>query len=153
MKTTRKYGKNADLALSMWVKLARATDTLAMLTAKDITRYGLTVPQFGIIETLGHLGPMKIGEICSKKLMTGGNITVVIDNLEKQGLVERIKDKNDRRAYVIQLTDRGRAKFSEMFPAHAKYVEHYVMNALTEKEINQLSLLLKKLGTALKENL
>ncbi len=153
MKTTQKYGKKADLALSMWVKLARATDTLAMLTAKDIDSYGLTVPQFGIIEALGHLGPMKIGEMCSKKLTTGGNMTVVIDNLEKQELVERVKDENDRRAYVLQLTKQGQKKFKQMFPKHATCVEDLVTQALSEDEINQLSALLKKLGLALKEKL
>jgi len=153
MKTTKKYGKNADLALSLWVKLARAFDTLAVLTAKDIDSFGLTPPQFGVIEALGHLGSMKIGEMCSKKLMTGGNMTVVIDNLEKQGLVERVKDQNDRRAYIVRLTKSGEDKFAEMFPAHAHFVEKYVSAALSVEEIHQLSALLKKLGLALKSNL
>ncbi len=153
MKTTEKYGKNADLALSMWVKLARATDTLASITAKDIDSYGLTVPQFGVIESLGHLGPMKIGEMCSKKLMSGGNITVVVDNLEKQGLVERTKDETDRRAYVLRLTAKGNEKFKEMFPKHAMFVENIISSTLTEVELNQLSVLLKKLGLALKQKL
>lgn len=153
MKTTEKYGKKVDVALSMWVKLARASDTLASLTAKDIDTYGLTVPQFGVIETLGHLGPMKIGEMCSKKLMSGGNITVVIDNLEKQGLVERTKDETDRRAYVLRLTTKGNEKFKEMFPKHALYVENIISSTLTEFELNQLSDLLKKLGLALKQKL
>lgn len=150
MKTTQKYGKKADLALSLWVKLARASDTLAMLTSKDIDRTGLTVSQFGIIETLGHLGPMKIGEMCSKKLTTGGNMTVVIDNLEKLGLVERSKDADDRRAYVVRLTPKGDLKFKEMFPSHAEVVEDLVWSALNENEINEMSILLKKLGCSLK---
>lgn len=153
MKTTQKYGKKADLALSMWVKLARATDTLAMLTAKDIDRCGLTPTQFGIVESLGHLGPMKIGEMCSKKLMTGGNMTVVIDNLEKMGLIERTKDPDDRRASIIRLTAGGEAKFKEMFPAHAQFVEELVWGVLSEDEIHQLSELLKKLGCSLKMKL
>jgi MarR family 2-MHQ and catechol resistance regulon transcriptional repressor len=153
MKTTQKYGKNADLALSMWVKLARASDTLAMLTAKDIERCGLTPTQFGIIESLGHLGPMKIGEMCSKKLMTGGNMTVVIDNLEKLGLIERTKDPDDRRASIIRLTSTGEEKFKEMFPAHAEYVSNQIWSALNEEEILQLSELLKKLGCSLKTKL
>lgn len=153
MKTTQKYGKKADLALSMWVKLARASDTLAMLTAKDIDRCGLTPTQFGIVESLGHLGPMKIGEMCSKKLMTGGNMTVVIDNLEKMGLIERTKDPEDRRASIIRLTPKGEEKFGEMFPAHAQFVEEHVWSALTEDEIHQLSELLKKLGCSLKMKL
>lgn len=151
MKTTQKYGKKADLALSMWVKLARATDMLAILSGKDIDRYGLTVPQFGVIETLGHLGPMKVGGLCSKKLMSGGNMTVVIDNLEKLGLVERVKDPEDRRAIVITLTAAGEAKFKEMWPAHAHVVETLVWSALSEEEIETLGVLLKKLGTALKD--
>ncbi len=149
MKTTEKYGKKADLALSMWVKLARSADTFARLTAKDIDRYRLTVPQFGVIETLGHLGPMKIGEMCSKRLSTGGNMTVVVDNLVREGYVERVQDKADRRAYVVRLTKKGEAKFTEMFPAHAKCVEE-LASVLTEDELNQLSVLLKKLGLALK---
>lgn len=153
MKTTEKYGKNADLAISMWVKLARASDTLARLTAKDIDSCGLTPPQFGVIESLGHLGPMKIGEMCSKKMMSGGNITVVVDNLEKMGMVERVKAENDRRAYVLQLTEKGNEKFKEMFPKHAQFVENLVCSALTEVELNQLSALLKKLGLALKQKL
>lgn len=150
MKTTEKYGKNADLAMSMWVKLARASDTMAMVTGRDIANYELTGPQFGIIETLGHLGPMKIGEICSKKLTTGGNMTVVIDNLEKLGLVERVKDSEDRRVYIIRLTKQGEEKFKEMFPAHAQFVEDIVWSTLNEEEIITLSELLKKLGCSLK---
>jgi MarR family 2-MHQ and catechol resistance regulon transcriptional repressor len=150
MKTTQKYGKKADFALSLWVKLARAADTLAMLTSKDIDRYGLTVSQFGIIETLGHLGPMKIGEICSKKLMTGGNMTVVVDNLEKMGLIERLKDPEDRRASIVRLTAAGEEKFKEMFPAHAAFVETLIWSSLDENEILQLSELLKKLGCSVK---
>jgi MarR family 2-MHQ and catechol resistance regulon transcriptional repressor len=153
MKTTQKYGKKADLALSLWVKLARASDTMAMLTAKDIDRYGVTVPQFGVIETLGHLGPMKIGAMCSKKLMTGGNMTVVIDNLEKMGLIERVKDPEDRRASIIRLTGKGEEKFAEMFPAHAVFVEENICSSLNETEIEQLSELLKKLGCSLKSKL
>ncbi|NUN69541.1 MAG: MarR family transcriptional regulator [Bacteroidetes bacterium] len=153
MKTTKKYGNKAELALSLWVKLARSSDTMAMLTSKDIDRYGVTVSQFGVIESLGHLGPMKIGEMCSKKLMTGGNMTVVVDNLEKLGLIERVKDPEDRRASIIRLTPQGEAKFAEMFPAHAQFVEEQIWGSLSDTEIEQLSELLKKLGCSLKMKL
>ena len=153
MKTTQKYGEKADIALSMWVKLARATDTVAILSGRDITRYGLTIPQFGILETLGHLGPMKICESGKKKLMTGGNMTVVIDNLEKLGLVERVRSKDDRRATLIQLTAKGRVKFDDIFVQHARCVEELVWSALDRSEIDQLAGLLRKLGTALKDRI
>ncbi|MCK9410593.1 MAG: MarR family transcriptional regulator [Bacteriovoracaceae bacterium] len=153
MKTTEKYGKKADLALSLWVKLVRSSNTMAMLTAKDIDRCQLTPSQFGVIESLGHLGPMKIGEMCSKKLMTGGTMTVVVDNLEKLGLIERLKDPDDRRASIIQLTGKGEDKFNEMFPEHAALVEKLIWSSLNEMEIIQLSELLKKLGCSLKTKL
>src|SRR3989304_5228380 len=103
MKTPKRYGKKADLALGMWVKLARASATFGRLTNVDIQSYGLTQPQFSVIEALGHLGPVKMGSFCSKLLTSGGNITVVIDNLEKEGLVERVACPGDRRATNVQL--------------------------------------------------
>lgn len=153
MKTTKKYGKKADLALSLWVKLARAADTMAILTGRDITRYGITIPQFGVIEALGHLGPMTVGTICAKKLSTGGNMTVIIDNLEKEGIVERVEYPEDRRAFLIRLTRKGKKLFKKIFISHAKYVKNLVWSALNENEIFQLSLLLKKLGLSLKQKL
>jgi MarR family transcriptional regulator, 2-MHQ and catechol-resistance regulon repressor len=152
MKTTEKYGKKADLALTMWVKLARAADTLATLTGRDIARYDLTIPQFGVIETLGHLGPMTVGKICSKKLSSGGNMTVVVDNLEKENYVKRVQNPDDRRSTVVSLTEKGEKKFKEMFPSHALCVEE-LCSVLTENEQLELSVLLKKLGTSLREKM
>lgn len=153
MKTTEKYGKNADLALSLWVKLARASDSVAILSSRDITRYGLTVPQFGVLETLGHLGPMTVGTICSKKLSSGGNMTVVVDNLEKEGIVERTQHPEDRRAILVRLTRKGKKLFDKIFVQHASYIEQLVWSTLTENEIIQLSGLLKKIGLSLKQKL
>ena len=152
MKTTKKYGKKADLALGMWVKLARASSTFGRLTTGDIQRYGLTPPQFSVIETLGHLGPMRMGGFCSKLLTSGGNITVVIDNLEKDKLVERIHSAEDRRAITIRLTAKGEKLFNEIFAQHARFVTR-IASVLTEDEQVQLSSLLKKLGVALQQKL
>jgi MarR family transcriptional regulator, 2-MHQ and catechol-resistance regulon repressor len=153
MKTTRKYGKKADQALGLWVKLARAANTMSTLTVRDIAGYGLTEAQFGVVEALGHLGPMKIGELCSKNLSSGGNMTVVVDNLVREGLVERIQSPDDRRAYIVKLTEKGESLFRNIFARHAKYVTDLVHGALSEDEILKLSALLKKLGLSLKERL
>lgn len=152
MKTTKQYGKKADLALSMWVKLARASSIFGKLTTIDIQSYGLTQPQFSVIESLGHLGPMKMGSFCAKLLTSGGNITVVIDNLEKDGLVERVHSKEDRRAITVQLTSKGQKLFNEIFTKHAQFVTK-TASVLSEAEQVQLSGLLKKLGLALQKNM
>lgn len=148
--TTRKYGKKASLALNVWVKLARAFTTFNNLTQKDIRRYGLTQSQFGVIECLGHLGPMTTGELCKKYLVSGGNMTCVLDNLEAESLVERVRSRKDRRAIVVQLTAKGQKLFKQAFIQHAEFVAK-IVSVLGEEEQQQLGELLKKLGLALQE--
>lgn len=150
MSTTKKYGPRKSLALGLWVKLARASSTFGRLSAKDIERYGLTQPQFSVIETLGHLGPLPTGDVSKKMLVTGGCMTVIIDNLEKEGLVERTRSANDRRVILVQLTLKGRALFGEMFSKHAEVIAD-LASVLSEEEQRQLSLLLKKLGLSLQQ--
>ncbi len=93
---------------------------------------------------------MKMGSFCSKMLTSGGNITVVIDNLEKDGLVERIPFPKDRRATTVRLTSKGEKLFNEIFSKHAQFVTK-IASVLSEEEQVQLSALLKKLGMALQE--
>lgn len=145
MKTTKKYGKKTDLALTTWVKLARAFSSFSKKSSEKIKSFGLTQPQFAVIEVLGHLGPLKVGEICSKMLVSGGNMTLVLDNIEKLGYLERIPSKEDRRAINVQLTPRGRELFEEIFKSHAEHITN-LMSVLSADEQKQLGDLLKKLG-------
>jgi len=145
MQTTRRYGRKADLALTMWVKLARASATFSRRTLDDIRTYGLTQPQFGVLEALGHLGEITLGELSRKTLSSCGNITVVVDNLEKEGLVERKHSRKDRRVIHVSLTPRGMKLFETVFPKHARCVAA-LASVLTESEQQQLGDLLEKLG-------
>lgn len=145
MKTTQKYGKKIDRALGMWVKLARAYHTMQAHADRNIAGFGLTTPQFGAIECLGHLGPMTIGQLCKKMLVSGGNMTVVVDNLEKAKLVERVRDTIDRRKILVRLTPKGRRLFQKIFSEHAEHIAA-LTSVLTAEEQEELSRLLKKLG-------
>ena len=145
MQSTIKYSKRIDLALITWVKLARAFSSFEKKSNESIRSFGLTQAQFAVIEVLGHLGPLKIGEICKKMLVTGGNMTLVLDNIEKIGLVERVPSKDDRRAIDVQLTDKGKNLFDEVFEKHAENIAKY-MSVLTPAEQSTLGSLLKKLG-------
>jgi MarR family 2-MHQ and catechol resistance regulon transcriptional repressor len=147
-----RYGKKTDLALRTWVKLARAFSTFNKATVDHIRTYGLTQGQFGALECLGHLGSMTIGELCRKQLVSGGNMTVVVDNLEKDALVERVRSRTDRRVVVVQLTTKGQRLFREVFPSHAAFVEK-TASVLTDEEQEELSRLLKKLGIGLREGM
>ncbi|MHB8904832.1 MAG: MarR family winged helix-turn-helix transcriptional regulator [Melioribacteraceae bacterium] len=150
MKTTKKYGKKIDLALSTWVKLARAYSSFDKKSSESIKEFGLTQPQFAVVEVIGHLGPLKIGELCEKMLVTGGNMTLVLDNIEKLGYIERVPSREDRRAINIQLTPAGQKLFEEVFVKHAENITQFmsVLNATEQKNLGDL---LKKLGTALKK--
>ncbi|MCX7797623.1 MAG: MarR family transcriptional regulator [Melioribacter sp.] len=144
------YGKKIDLALNTWIKLARAFSTFNKKTAENIRNFGLTQPQFAVIEALGHLGPLKVGELCKKMLVTGGNMTLVLDNVEKLGYIERIHSKDDRRAIIVQLTKSGKELFDKIFYSHAEYIAE-LMSVLTPEEQKTLGELLKKLGTSLQK--
>jgi len=150
LKTTRKYGKKADLALSMWVKLGRAFATFNRRTIEDIKRYNLTEPQFDVLQTLGHLGPLTFSQLCKKLFVSGGNMTVVVDNLEKGGIVERVPHTKDRRVKLVQLTAKGKKLFNEIFIQHVECIQK-IASVLSEKEQEQLSYLLKKLGRGIAE--
>ena len=138
--------------MTLWVKLARAFAVFSKASEEDIARYGLTQAQFGVVECLGHLGPMTLGQLCRKKLVSSGNMTVVVDNLEKMGLVERVHSTKDRRAIVVQLTRRGKQMFRDIFPQHARHIASLV-TSLSEREQDELGRLLKKLGLSLQQRL
>jgi MarR family 2-MHQ and catechol resistance regulon transcriptional repressor len=145
MKTTKIYGKKTDLALTTWVKLARAFSSFNKRSIESIRTFGLTQPQFAVIEIIGHLGPLKVGEICNKMLVSGGNMTLVLDNIEKLGFIERVHSLEDRRAILIRLTQKGKDLFDDVFKSHAEHVAK-LMSVLSVEEQKTLGELLKKLG-------
>ncbi len=137
--------KTETEALGTYVKLVRATETITAVTHRHLARVKLTVSQFGVLETLYHLGPMCQAEVARKNLKSTANITTVVDNLEKRGLVERIRSFEDRRYITLHLTDAGLSLIEAIFPAH---VERMVkgFSVLTAEEQRQLGDLCKKLG-------
>jgi len=138
--------RDITLAQSTWVKLHRAFTSLNNRTTTNIKSFGLTYPQFSIIETLGYLGPMKISDLYNKMLYNGGNMTIVLDQLEEKEYLRRVNSKEDRRAILIELTEKGDKLYKEICPENAKHVKK-LMSVLSEEELSKLSELLKKLGT------
>jgi MarR family 2-MHQ and catechol resistance regulon transcriptional repressor len=133
------------LALNTFIKLTRANEALLARLQHYGTLGNLTVSQFGVLESLYHLGPMCPGEISTKLLKSGGNITLVIDNLEKQGLVQRERDTHDRRMITVSLTPAGRELISHILPQHIASIVAE-MNTLTPAEQETLGYLCRKLG-------
>lgn len=132
-------------ALDVFIKLARASESIAARTMCRTRLKGLTPTQFGVLEALLHLGPLSPSQLAEKHLMSRNNLTVVIANLEKRGLVRREADEHDRRAYQVHLTESGREQIESIFPAHVRAIVEQ-MKVLTPEEQEQLGALLRRLG-------
>ena len=131
--------------LDTFIKLTRCTNSLFARLSERNTLGDLTPSQFAVLEALFHLGSMTQGEVSLKVLKSGSNITTVIDNLERLGLVLRERDAKDRRVIHVHLTEAGAARLEAVLPGHvAALVEEF--SILTAKEQETLSELCKKLG-------
>src|SRR6476469_10289670 len=85
------------LALSTYLKLTRASDRLWDRFALGLQREGVTPCQFGVLEALFHLGPMCQRDLGERILRSSGNMTMVIGNLARRGLVRRERSADDHR--------------------------------------------------------
>lgn len=131
--------------LKLYTQLMRASNAVTERMHLHLSDARLTLSQFGVLEALYHLGPMSQKAIGEKILKSSGNITLVIDNLEKQGMVKRERDENDRRFFRVRLTSSGQSLIQNVFPFHAANAET-VFSALSDDEQQTLGILLKKLG-------
>jgi MarR family 2-MHQ and catechol resistance regulon transcriptional repressor len=141
----RDWSEGQRRALGLWIALARCYSTYSRAVAAVVQERGLTLPQFGTLEALYHLGPLSLGELAEKLLVTGGNVTYVMDRLESQGLVARFRSEDDRRVVHARLTEEGKALVASVFPEHASYIEHLCRH-LDAREQQELRRLLKQLG-------
>jgi MarR family transcriptional regulator, 2-MHQ and catechol-resistance regulon repressor len=142
MKTVK---NKSNRSLNSYTKLMRAAESVTNRVGRNMSAAGLTISQFGVLEALLHKGPLCQRDIATKILKSTGNITLVIDNLEKQGLVRRERSTEDRRYFTVSLTDQG----SELIGSAFATVEAAIiaeMGALTEAEQDTLGQLCKKLG-------
>src|SRR6266542_946630 len=143
---THYSGTPAEMCtLNTFIKLTRCTNSVLARLAERNSINDLTYSQFAVLETLYHLGHMTQGEISTKVLKSGSNMTTVIDNLERDGFVRRERDEEDRRVIHVYLTEAGQGKIETVFPGHvAALVEEF--NVLSANEQKTLGELCKKLG-------
>ncbi len=132
-------------ALKLWVVLARANSSIEAHVVADIERHGFTPAEFGVLEALYHKGPLLLGDVQRRTLVSSGGTTFLIDRLEKRKLVERRLCVTDRRARYAALTAAGRARMAEIFPAHAEVVRR-ALAGLGLADQRQVTALLRVLG-------
>ena len=134
-------------AVRAYVKLMRAQRGVVARLEPALAACALTLTQLGVLEAVLHLGPLTHRELGRKLLTSPGNLTDVVDKLEKRGLVTRVRAEQDRRQVRVELTQAGRALIEDIFPRHAADIAH-AMGGLSPAELETLGHLLRKLGTA-----
>ncbi|GAA5512014.1 HTH-type transcriptional regulator MhqR [Deinococcus carri] len=135
-------------ALDAYIKLWRAAHAVEVNANRHLADHGLTISQFGVLEAVYHLGPLNQRQLADKILRSSGNLTMVIDNLERDGLVRRERDPQDRRVMNIFLTPEGEALISRVLPDHVRGIRD-VFAGLTPEELGHLASLTRKLGRGL----
>jgi MarR family 2-MHQ and catechol resistance regulon transcriptional repressor len=137
-------------ALNAYINLVRASDSVISKLTVHLESEGVTTGQFAVLEALFHLGPMCQHALAEKLLRSGGNMTLVVDNLQKRGWAKRVRSEKDRRMVQIHLTPKGKRLIARIFPEHAKAIAR-VMNELTPAEQEELRRIARKLGRGAEE--
>ena len=147
---TRYPGRQNEIrALNAYIKLMRAADSVGKRLEKHLAKFDLTENQFGILEILLHLGPVIQKELSEKLFTSGGNVTQILDQLEKKELVKRIRDSQDRRHVKVHLTEKGEELIRTIFPEHLEAMMKE-FSVLTSEEQEELGRLCKKIGLHLR---
>lgn len=146
MSTNSKPTPEQQRALNAYVKLARAANSIMAYARVGLEDADLTLSQFAVLEALYHLGPLYLGELARRILTSGGNLTLVVDNLEKRGLAKRTQQGKDKRFILATITPAGRRLMARIFPQHSRRIVE-IMARLSPTEQEQLGRLCRKLGT------
>lgn len=138
--------KDRRRALATFVSFMRAYESVRRRLEPELLRHDVTPTQWGVLEALFHVGPLNHRELAEKVLTSKGNLTTVVDNLVRDGLVDRRPVPGDRRQKRAYLTARGRRVVRKVFPLQAEAIEREFA-ILTRSEQELLRKLCRKLGT------
>ncbi len=143
---THYKGTHAEIrAIDAYIKLQRSAESSSARATRHLISAGLTFSQYGVLDILFHLGPLPLGQIAEKILKSEGNMTTVVDNLERRGLVRRERNERDRRVIMLSLTEAGRHVIEKVLPQHIQAIVEE-MSILTPDEQETLSRLCRKIG-------
>ena len=132
-------------ALRIWLRLLTCTQLIERRVRSRLREeFGTTLPRFDLMAQLErHREGLKMNELSRLLMVTGGNVTAIVDQLEKEGLVERLDEPDDRRAWLIRLTAAGLKSFAEMARAHEQWIVE-LLGGLSRRERDDLLKLLAK---------
>ena len=132
-------------ALRLWLRLLTCSQLIERHVRSRLrTRFATTLPRFDLMSQLERYpAGLKMSELSRRLMVTGGNVTGIVDQLVREGLVERSADA-DRRAFRVRLTRAGERAFGEMARAHEQWIVE-LLAGLTRREHAELFKLLARL--------
>jgi MarR family 2-MHQ and catechol resistance regulon transcriptional repressor len=131
--------------LKLIIAVGRALQAMERVVQPHLTKSGLAMTEFAVLEVLYHKGPLRLGEIRDRILVTGASTTYVVKKLEERGLMRRKPYAEDSRVVLGELTAKGRALIEEVFPVHVDLLQQATAG-LTVSEKREASRLLRALG-------
>ena len=140
-------------ALRLWLRLLTCSQLIERHVRSRLrSRFGITLPRFDLMSQLErHAEGLKMNELSRRMMVTGGNITGIVDQLVKEGLVERLDEPSDRRAWRVRLTRAGDKAFAEMARAHEEWVVE-LLGGFSRRDSEALMQLLARLKQSTLEN-
>jgi DNA-binding MarR family transcriptional regulator len=130
-------------SLRLWLRMLSCTTRIENeIRSRLRTTFDITLPRFDLMAQLQrHPDGLRMGELSKRMMVTGGNITGITDQLEREQLVVRVQDVNDRRASAVKLTPAGRAAFDEMAAVHERWIEEMLADVAAEDKATMIALL------------
>ena len=147
-------GSRSKQSLRVWLRLLTAHNLIETQIRRRLQeQFRRTLPQFDVLAELEHAGePQTMSQLSRQLMVSNGNLTGVVDRLERDGLVAREASKADRRVQFIQLTDSGKAQFSEMAVDHERWLTELLLESPSE-QLHDMESQLKDIIASLRNKL
>jgi DNA-binding MarR family transcriptional regulator len=130
-------------SLKLWLRMLSCTVRIENeIRSRLRATFGITLPRFDLMAQLErHPDGLRMGELSKRMMVTGGNVTGITDQLEREKLVLRVADPADRRAYSVKLTAAGRRAFAEMATVHEGWIEELLQDISSDDKGQLIDLL------------
>ena len=131
-------------ASDSWKRLTRQVEN-------NLAKLGLGLAEFKILKSLDKEGPAPMAHLSRETLVTQAAVTVIVDNLEEAGSVQRTRSVEDRRVINVEITAKGRSLLKEALKIHKRFVEE-MLEELTDEELHSLSIIMGKLSSKIESS-
>ena len=140
-------------SLRLWLRLLSCATLIEGEIRQNLrTQFDITLPRFDLMAQLErHAEGLTMGELSRRMMVSGGNITAIVDQLENEALVQRKTASTDRRSYRVCLTPAGRKAFKAMATEHEQWVID-LFSGLSDKQLAQLNTLLGYLKSGIHQH-